>query len=240
MINRGNHELLLERARELFAQRADPVRARAQQAYMKSKMPYWGVSMPEVVKIGTLLLKDYVPSDCATYRVMVLNLFKHAQYREEWYLGMLYAKKFKKFITHENIDLYLEVILLTQWWDIVDEMAAKMVGDALLQAPDLDARLKKMIIDENMWVRRAALLAQLKYKEHTNHALLAELILAVAHEKEFFIRKAIGWVLRQYSYTNPEWVLSFIHEHEQNLSGLSVREGLKALKRTAKRSAVQM
>ncbi len=231
-MNNGSHIQLLERARTEFAQRADLVRAQAQKAYMKSSMPYWGVSMPEVKKLGALLIKGYVPRDQDDYRATVLYLFKNAQYREEWYLGMLYARKFKKFVIRDNLDLYLEVVKLTQWWDIVDELAAKLVGDALKNEADLREVLGRLIVDENMWVRRTALLTQLQYKEKIDADLLAELILIVAHEKEFFIRKAIGWILRQYSYTNPDWVVAFIQKHEDKLSGLSVREGLKAVKRS--------
>jgi 3-methyladenine DNA glycosylase AlkD len=237
-----NHEagkLLFERARQELAQRANAERAQKQEAYMKSRMLFWGVPMPEVVKTGTFLMKDNKPIDRDDYRATVDYFFRHAQRREEWYLGMLYAKKFKNFITQDNMDLYIDLVLLTQWWDIVDEIAVKLVGQALKGSQELAAILKIMISDENMWVRRAALLAQLKYKEQTNPELLAYLIMSVAHEKEFFIRKAIGWVLREYSYTNPEWVVSFITHHEQNLSGLSVREGLKGLQRTTRRRVSQ-
>lgn len=222
---------LLSELRTAFSKYADPQRARGQQAYMKSTMPYWGVMVPEVRKICNQIFKNHVPQSNQEYRETVVHLFESAQRREEWYAGMNYAKKFKKFITEENLDLYLEIIRLTQWWDIVDDFAVHLVGETLKESDNIAAYLRQWITDENMWVRRTALLAQLKYKEKTDAALLAELILAVVHEKEFFIRKAIGWVLREYSYTDPEWVKNFIKKHEDKLSGLSIREGLKAIKR---------
>ena len=221
---------LLNTLQAAFAKHADPERAQGQQAYMKSTMSFWGIRLPEVRKISNVIFKECIPADNNEYRQTVLYLFEHAQHRENWYAGMHYANKFKRFIVTENIDLYLDVIRLVQWWDIVDDFAARFVGGALKQVADIKPSLLAWIVDDNMWVRRTALLAQLKYKENTDADLLAQLILSVAHEKEFFIRKAIGWVLREYSYTNPEWVQLFIKKHEDVLSNLSVREGLKAIK----------
>lgn len=229
--------ILLE-CRAALAQRADAKRAAAQQAYMKSHMSYWGVSMPETNKIGAKIFKHHVPRDNDEYRTTLRAFFEQAERREEWYLGMLYARKFKRFIIPANIDLYRDIVTITQWWDVVDEVAAKLIGGALLLVADRDIVLKRYIKDGNLWIRRTALLAQLKYEEKTNPELLSELILMVAHEKEFFIRKAIGWVLREYSYTNPVWVTNFIQKHNAVLSGLSVREGLKALKRAEDRASV--
>ena len=222
---------LLADTQKTFAQHADSEKAKGQQAYMKSSMPYWGISVPDVRKICNQIFKEFVQQDNKEYRETVWYLFKNAKRREEWYAGMNYAKKFKKFIIPENIDLYLDVIRLTQWWDIVDDFAVHLVGQALKHVEDIRPYLTVWIDDDNMWIRRTALLAQLKYKEKTNLDLLTGLILKVAHEKEFFIRKAIGWVLRQYSYTDSEWVKNFIKKHKDLLSGLSIREGLKAINR---------
>ncbi|MCB0173573.1 MAG: DNA alkylation repair protein, partial [Anaerolineae bacterium] len=84
---------------------------------------------------------------------------------------------------------------------------------------------------DNFWVRRASLLAHLRHKEQTNTQLLADTILALCHESEFFIRKAIGWVLRDYSYTDPAWVSNFVAQYDDRLSGLSKREALKQINR---------
>jgi len=222
---------LLSELQTLFAKHANPQRAKEQQRYMKSKMPYWGLGLPEVRKLCKPLFKKYPPQDNGAYRKILLHIFKNAKKREEWYAGENYAKQFPEFITEENVDLYIKIVRLTQWWDLVDGVAAQLVGPALQGKKSLKANLKKWIADKNMWVRRTALLTQLKYKEKTDPELLAELILNVADEKEFFIRKAIGWALREYSYTNPAWVKAFIKKHEEQLSNLSIREGLKAINR---------
>lgn len=236
--NRGNRQVfmnqcnvLLAALQEVFANNSDSERAKGQQAYMKSTMPYWGITLPEIRKISNRIFKNYVPKNNDEYRDTVIFLFKNAKRREEWYAGMHYAKKFKLFIIPENIDLYLEIIRLTQWWDIVDDCAVHLVGASLKQSGNLEKYLKTWIVDDNKWVRRTALLTQLKYKEQTDADLLAQLILMVVDQKEFFIRKAIGWALRDYSYTDPEWIKLFIKKHADKLSGLSVREGLKAIKR---------
>lgn len=226
---------LLSELQEVFTQYADPERAKGQQAYMKSAMPCWGLSLPDVRKIGKQVFKNYIPQNNQDYRDVLWHVFYKAQRREEWYAGMDYAKQFKTFVIEKNVDLYLDIIRLTKWWDVVDDFAANLVGSALRDSNKKTTYMRTWIVDENMWIRRTALLAQLKYKEKTDKELLAELITTVMHEKEFFIRKAIGWALRSYSYANPSCVKQFIKKHEDELSGLSIREGLKAINRQAKR-----
>lgn len=223
--------LLFTRLSALFSEHADSDRAMYQQRYMKSGLPFWGIPCADVKKISNVIFKDFVPKNNKQYRDVFLYIFKNAERREEWYAAMHYAIKFKKFISEENIDAYLKIVNLTQWWDIVDTVSVHLFGKALLDNVNLEKHLRKWIVDENMWVRRVALLTQLKYKDKTDVDLLSDLILTVADEKEFFIRKAIGWVLREYSYTDPKWVKNFIKEHEQKLSNLSIREGMKVIKR---------
>ncbi|MCK5632354.1 DNA alkylation repair protein [bacterium] len=222
---------LLEVLQKEFAEYANEERAQGQQRYMKSSMPFWGITLPEVKKICNKIFKNFVPQNNTEYRSIILYLFKNAHCREEWHAGMQYAGKFKSFIKKDNVDLYLKVIRIAQWWDIVDHVAVNLVGQAIKDNDDIKKYLEKWIVDENMWIRRTALLAQLKYKEETNSKLLESLVLQVSDEKEFFIRKAIGWALRQYSYSNPAWVKNFIKTHQDKLSTLSVREGLKTIQR---------
>ena len=104
---------LLNELQTIFAKHADPERAQGQQVYMKSKMPFWGIRLPEVRKISNAIFKECVPADNNEYRKTILYLFEHAQHREQWYAGMHYANKFKRFIVPENIDLfpnYLEIV----------------------------------------------------------------------------------------------------------------------------------
>jgi 3-methyladenine DNA glycosylase AlkD len=173
------------------------------------------------------LIKTYAPSHNDQYRATLLYLFNNAQKREQWYAALLYARSFKKYITAENVDLYIELVRIGQWWDIIDEVAPHLIGKALHNHAVLEQHLTQWIIDDNFWVRRVALLTQLQYKTALNFELLQQLILTVAHEKEFFIRKAIGWVLREYSKTDAQAVVNFVHKHAATLSPLSKREALR-------------
>lgn len=212
----------------------DPQRALDQQAYMKSSMPYYGVGSPERKKISRKIFREFPPENISQYEECLSTIFKQSEFREEWYCALDYGTLFSKFILEDNIKLYLMLVRKTQWWDMVDGIAAWLIGPALLNRPSLPVYLREWIKDENLWIRRTALLAQLKYKAETDFELLSELILTVSHEKEFFIRKAIGWVLRQYSYENPPTVKRFISQHENHLSTLSIKEGLKAIQRIEK------
>lgn len=219
--------LLFSQLQQQFAQHADPERAAQKQAYMKSTMPFWGLVKPAIKTIAQPIITAYKPATNEEYRSAVDHLFANATHREEWYAAILYARAHKKYISADNCDLFISIVLKTQWWDIVDETAVHLVGKSLCAHPHLASRLKNWIHHENMWVRRTALLTQLQYKKDTDFQLLAQLITCVHHEKEFFIRKAIGWVLREYSKTNPKAVADFISLHKNTLSQLSIREGSK-------------
>lgn len=115
------------------------------------------------------------------------------------------------------------LISTKSWWDTVDAIAPKPVGKIAASYPEvIEETLDGWAVHENMWLRRAAILFQLKYKEKTDDALLYRYILKNADSKEFFIQKAIGWALREYSKTNPASVKEFIENHK--LAPLSVRE----------------
>lgn len=221
---------LLHQLQTIFAQYANPDRAAQQQAYMKSTMPYWGLPKAESDQLAKELFKTAKPKSNDEYHTHVRELIFQASHREEWYAGLLYAQMFKAYMVEENIPLYVDIIRHTQWWDMVDEISVHLIGKVLMDNSKLPEYLYAWIADENMWVRRTALLTQLKYKEKTNFVVLNALILKVAHEKEFFIRKAIGWALREYSSTNPEAVMAFIKEHEDKLVPLSIREGTRIVK----------
>lgn len=223
------HKKILSQLQEIFAQHANPERAVGQQAYMKSSMPFWGISKPEVDRLSKALFKLNPPENIEEYRTTVEYIFQKARCREEWYAGLNYAMLFKKYITPANVDLYLWINKHAQWWDIVDTASVHLIGKSLHKDASLASHLNQWIIDENMWVRRTALITQLMYKKDTDQELLASLIKHTMHEKEFFIRKAIGWALRQYSKTNSEFVKDFIARHKDKLSNLSRKEGSKYL-----------
>jgi len=223
-------KLLVELRKEVSKQK-NPKIAKEQQRYMKSKMPFYGLQAPQLKTIYPPLFKKYAPTSNHNYRDTILYIFKNAKHREEWYVGLAFANNYQEYIIEENIDIYIEIIRLTQWWDTIDNIAPKLIGTALADSNNLSIFLNEWIKDENLWIRRTALLTQLKYKERTDFKLLSVLIKQTWHEDEFFIRKAIGWTLRQYSYSSPTEVIDFIEQNRNNLSRLSITEGLKALKR---------
>lgn len=224
-----NPEQLYITLHQTMAQHADAQRALAQQAYMKSSMPFWGIAKPQVDLIARSLFAAAPARTNSEYRAFLDYVFIHAQYREEWYAGLTYAKKCKAYINAENVDLYIKIIIRGQWWDIVDDVSSNLIGKALYKHADLHNQLLVWINHPCMWIRRTALLAQLKYKHDTDFDLQSKLITLVAHEKDFFIRKAIGWSLREYSKTNPDAVAKFIAQHQHLLAPLSIKEGLRII-----------
>ena len=207
----------------------DPERAVSMAAYMKTDMPFYGVSSPARRPIARELKLLYPAGSATEYRenVRVLWALPH---REEKYLAIGYALSFKKLITIEQIDLYQQLVLEGAWWDFVDVIASDLVGRVVLtDRARMRPTLEEWIDHDDMWLRRTALLAQLRHKTTTDEAMLFDFCQRRAHEKEFFIRKAIGWALREYARVNPEAVRGFLRDHEAHLSGLSRREAGKHL-----------
>jgi 3-methyladenine DNA glycosylase AlkD len=208
---------------------ADPERAISMAAYMKTDMPFYGVSSPARRPIARELKLRYPAGSATGYRenVRVLWALPH---REEKYMAIGYALSFKKLITFEQIDLYQQMVTEGAWWDFVDVVASDLVGRVVLDTRErMRPVLEEWIDHDDMWLRRTALLAQLRHKTATDEAMLFDFCQRHAHEKEFFIRKAIGWALREYARVNPEAVRGFLRDHEAHLSGLSRREAAKHL-----------
>ena len=198
-------------------------------AYMKTNMPFYGVQKAGRVPILRDSVKQFTPSDRDTYLTAVLSLWNQP-HREEKYLAIGYARSFPRFVTLSSVPLYRKMIVEGAWWDLVDEIAIHLVGDVLLnQRERMTPKVETWIDDRDMWLRRTAILAQIGHKEATNTALLFEACEQRMHETEFFIRKAIGWALRDYARTNPKAVIAFVTEHRDDLSGLSYREATKHL-----------
>ena len=140
------------------------------------------------------------------------------------------ARTWRDFIVPDSMPLYRRLIEEGAWWDFVDEVAAHLVGTVLLHnRKEIAPLMDQWIDDADMWIRRAAIISQLKHKDRTDHVRLFRYSLAQAAEKDFFIRKAIGWALRQYAYTAPERVRDFITRNRGKLSPLTYREASRVL-----------
>ncbi|MBA2724982.1 MAG: DNA alkylation repair protein [Actinobacteria bacterium] len=214
---------------EALAALADPEKAASMQAYMKTDMPFYGVPKPERAPIARELKRRFPSANEAEYRRSVLSLWD-LPHREEKYLAIGYAEAFKPFITFDQIDLYQQLVTEGAWWDFVDEVASHLVGRIVLNDRDRMRPVLEAWIDHpDMWLRRTAILSQLGHKAMTDWPMLSDFCMRRAHEKEFFIRKAIGWALREYARVEPDLVADFAKEHQKKLSGLSYREATKHL-----------
>jgi 3-methyladenine DNA glycosylase AlkD len=208
---------------------AEPGKAPAMGAYMKTSQPFFGVPTPLRAPIERAIRKQFEPATRAHYERGVLALWT-LPHREEQYLAIAYARQWPDFIIPASLKLYERMIRQGAWWDFVDEIAVNLVGSILLahRAETRDI-IERWIEDDNLWIRRSALIAHLKHKRATDAAQLFDHCLRRAHETDFFIRKAIGWALREYSKTDPRAVGAFIRRNQGQLSKLSVAEGTRLI-----------
>jgi 3-methyladenine DNA glycosylase AlkD len=208
---------------------ADPEKATAMAAYAKSEMPFYGVQKPYRVPLHREMKRLFKPADRDEYEECVLALWR-LPHREEKYTALEFAAQHRAFVVPESLPLFERLIREGGWWDFVDFVAPQLVGPTLLEHRDrLRPVMEAWIEDDDLWIRRSAIIVQLKHRDRTDQHQLFDFCLRRAHEKEFFIRKAIGWALREYGKTAPESVATFLRDHRSRLSGLSYREGSRRL-----------
>ena len=200
------------------------------QAYMKSEMPYRGVqSVPLRQAVRPLFITHRLES-FEEWRDTVLALWRQARYREERYaaLELIGHSSSRAFESLDALPIYEEMIVSGAWWDFVDSMASHQIGGLLRQYPrEMRPILRGWAKGDDIWKRRAAILAQLGFKKGTDCRLLYDCIRPSLGRPEFFLRKGIGWALREYSKTDAAEVRRYVRQHESQLSPLSIREALK-------------
>ncbi|MGD2051089.1 MAG: DNA alkylation repair protein [Acidimicrobiia bacterium] len=212
-----------------LAQVADPRRAQNMAAYMKTDMPFYGATAPQRKAILKEMRRRFPIEDEEAWAATVVALWEQP-HREERYLAIDVATRFPEYHTAANVPLFRRLIVEGAWWDLVDGVAAHCIGGALREErPEMRPLMDRWIDDPDLWVRRSALLAHLGHKDDTDQEQLFAHCLRRASEKEFFIRKAIGWVLRQYARTAPDEVAAFLLAHRDRWSGLTFREASKHL-----------
>ena len=200
------------------------------QAYMKSAMPYLGVPAGALRAVSRAVFADLPLPDAATWRGLVLELWRNARFREERYAAIELTghRAARPFQDMDALPMYEEMVVRGAWWDYVDALAAHRVGGLLRLHPRvMRARMLAWAKDDDMWKRRSAILCQLRFKGSTDLALLYACIEPSLGSREFFLRKAIGWALRQYAWTDPVEILRYVGKNETRLSPLSRREALK-------------
>jgi 3-methyladenine DNA glycosylase AlkD len=250
---------LVRKVRRRLRERADPDRAAPMQAYMKSAMPFLGVTGPAQHALWRELFAAPVLPSFDEWRTVVLALWREARYREERYAAIALAdhRAYRSFRTAAAVPMLEEMIVSGAWWDFVDALATHHLGDVLeaeLHA-GRGAAIRRLLLTwargDDLWKRRAAILCQIRFKQNTDTRLLYACIepSLIGGSKgtrptgardirhDFFIRKAIGWSLRQYAWTEPDEVRRYVDAHRERLSPLSVREALKNLSTTPARRA---
>lgn len=218
--------------RDALASGGDPEKAAQQQAYMKSELPYRGYAAPELKALLRPLLAAYRPTDRASWEAAVRSLWDEATHREERYAALAVARhrSAKQWLAPESVPLYRHLLVTGAWWDLVDETAEHLVRPTLVaHRAELTPVLWAWAADDDLWVRRTAVICQLGLCADTDLDLLVHAIDANVDDPTFWLRKAIGWALRDYARTDPGWVRSEVARHGERMSGLSRREALKHL-----------
>jgi 3-methyladenine DNA glycosylase AlkD len=216
IINELEHRLYAERNKE---------NAQAMEKYMRNLFPFIGIKTPERNKLLSTFYQDTGLLKKPFDRSFVRTLWKKEE-REFQYTALNYMTRKKKELQPEDLTLCHDLITEKSWWDTVDHIASHLVGTLAKRfLEEVLPTVDNWATDDNMWLRRTAIIYQLKYKGETDEQRLYGNILKNATNHEFFIQKAIGWALREYSKTNPDSVRAFIQQHP--LPKLSVREGSK-------------
>jgi 3-methyladenine DNA glycosylase AlkD len=202
---------------------ADAGRAQAMAAYMKGKFAFLGIQTPARRQAALPIMRAFTgnPVDAAR------ELWALPE-REYQYVAVDLLRRQNQRLTASDLPALEVLVQDKSWWDTVDGLAPT-IGAIVARDPQLVSRMDALIRGPDFWLRRVALLHQLDWKENTDEARLFDYCLHCAGEREFFIRKAIGWALRQYARTNPAAVRHFLDTHRAKLSGLSFREAAKHL-----------
>ncbi|WHY86254.1 DNA alkylation repair protein [Neobacillus novalis] len=212
---------------ELFIENRHEAEAEPMKKYMKGHFEFLGIKSPLRKELEKQFFKETGILKEPFNKEFVVALWEKEE-REYQYTALTYLEKSLNKLEKSDLPFMEKLITTKSWWDTVDGIAPKPVGTIAEKFPEvIKETIDGWAVHDNMWLRRAALLFQLKYKGKTNDALLYHYIRQNANRKEFFIQKAIGWALREYSKTNPASVKKFIEA--QPLAPLSIREGSKYL-----------
>jgi 3-methyladenine DNA glycosylase AlkD len=200
------------------------------QRYMKSTMPYRGITTPVLREACGSVFGQFPLASQDEWRTTIRALWYEAAFREERYaaLALVGDRRYAAFRNLDALALYAELIVSGAWWDLVDGLATHEVGDLLRRYP---AEMRPTLLDwsrgADAWLRRTSIICQVGFKHSTDQALLYACIEPSLGERDFFLRKAIGWALREYAKAEPEAVRQYVSEHADRLSALSRREALK-------------
>ena len=211
---------------EEMIQHKNEEQAQRMSKYMLNKFEYIGIKTPERRKIFKNFFSEYKNEEKIDWEFV--NKCWENKYREFQYVGADYLKNVKDKLTIDDIPKLKQLVLEKSWWDTIDNLDMT-IGALALKDSNVNKILLEWSLDENIWLRRIAIDHQLLRKEKTNTELLEKILKNNLGQAEFFINKSIGWALRDYSKTNPEWVKNFIEKNRENMAKLSIREASKYL-----------
>jgi 3-methyladenine DNA glycosylase AlkD len=217
-----------------FGKAADPEKAVAMQRYMKSAMPFFGVNAGPLREICKAVFDEHPLPDAGAWRATCTELWRSAKHRELRYAAVELTgwRPYRAYLDLDAMPMLERMIVEGAWWDFVDVLATNRVGPILKAHPKpMKKALRQWAKGEDLWKRRTSILAQNKFKDETDLALLYACIEPSIESKEFFLRKAIGWALRELAKTDPVEVERYVSENAERLSGLSKREALKHAKK---------
>lgn len=209
-----------------FEENKDKENAVKMAAYMRNLFQFYGLFTPK----RKAIYKDFIKSEKRKKVIDwdFLDKCYKDDYREFQYLVMDYLKEMQKFLTYDDLPHIKKYIKSKQWWDTIDGLDL-IVGDIAFADDRINNLMLEWSLDKDFWVRRIAIDHQPCRKDKTNTELLEQILINNFGSSEFFINKAIGWSLRDYSKTNPEWVRNFIETYKDKMDKLSIREASKYL-----------
>jgi 3-methyladenine DNA glycosylase AlkD len=215
--------------RQKFLENANAENAAQMKAYMRNQYDFFGIKAPAQVQIRREFLQNQGLPEISLLPKLIPELWEQPE-REFQHFTLALLEKYSKKADAGFIEILEWIIVTKSWWDTVDFIAANLVGAHFKRFPELiPAYTEKWMNSGNFWLQRSALLFQLKYKNQTDLKLLFGFIEKLSGSREFFIRKAIGWTLREYSKTDPDVVIQFVETHQ--LQPLSQKEALKVINR---------
>ncbi len=223
------NEAFLQALGPALVEAAMPEKAAGMAGYMKSAMPFIGVPAPVVRRTVRELARTHPCSGVEQLLATAMELWRGAQHREERHAAIMLADSRLGRGEMRLLPFYAVVIQTGQWWDFVDAAAPRLCELLQSNHGQMEALLREWSVHPDFWFRRAAIISQLPAKAATDVQLLRDVIEPNLADREFFVRKAIGWALRQYARTDPQWVSRYVSDHAGVLSPLSRREALRHL-----------
>ena len=232
LVHSSHIHTLLNQIRGTFSAHANHAHSQSMARYMRGQFAFFGIKTPTRRALSQPFLHELTALNKQRVYALIKALWEQPE-RECHYLALdLYLKVMNKMLSQGDMPFIEHLILTHSWWDTVDVIAPKIIPVYFDQVPkERDQRVEEWSTSGNIWLQRSALLFQLKLKEQVELAYMFQTILNLSNTKEFFLNKAIGWLLREHSKHRPVEIRDFIDQHRHKLDKLSIREGMRHLNR---------